>query len=337
MIVWRIALLRIEKKSHGVKKVLIIGYGDDIRRMLTKILELPSGWFEVFSILSPSEFKESDEVLKRADAVLLTEKVKDEDKRRILLQCFEAGCDVFVVPGLYEILLKKSLYSQLEDTPVIEVSEVVLSQGQVISKRCFDLLLAAAALVLSFPVFAIAGLLVKVTSPGTVFYSQERVGYRGRVFRLFKFRSMVQDAEQESGPVLASADDERITRVGRLLRMTRVDELPQLLNVVRGEMSLVGPRPERPYFVKQYLEEIPEYRYRYLVKPGLTGLAQVRSRYSTLAGDKLRYDLNYVVNYSLLLDLHILFETIPTVFSGQAASGCVTGTSAEAVSRETEI
>ncbi len=322
LILWRLLLTYVEKRSHGVKKILIVGHDDDISRMQKKVLELPAGWFEVFAVLSPHNLGDAPSLMADVDAVLLTEKVEPEDKRKLLLQCFEAGCDAFVIPDLYEILLKKSLFTQLDDTPVIEMPEVGISQGQLLLKRIFDLSVALTGLLLCLPLLLVISFSVAVTSAGPVFYTQERVGCRGRTFKLFKFRSMVDGAESESGPVLATACDGRITRVGGVLRRTRLDELPQLINIVRGDMSLVGPRPERPAFVAQFLAEIPQYRYRYLMKPGLTGLAQVRSRYSTAAGDKLRYDLNYVVNYSLLLDLQILLETIPALFAGETAVGC---------------
>jgi lipopolysaccharide/colanic/teichoic acid biosynthesis glycosyltransferase len=150
---------------------------------------------------------------------------------------------------------------------------------------------------------------------------QERVGQNGRVFRLYKLRTMVTGAEEGTGPVLAATDDARITPVGRWLRATRLDELPQVFNVLKGEMSFVGPRPERPEFVERFRAESPAYHYRHLVKPGLTGLAQVQGRYSTSAEDKLRFDLYYIRNYSLLLDLQILLQTIPIVITPAAARG----------------
>jgi lipopolysaccharide/colanic/teichoic acid biosynthesis glycosyltransferase len=154
--------------------------------------------------------------------------------------------------------------------------------------------------------------LIKISSAGPVFYKQQRVGKDGKVFTLYKFRTMVKDAEKELGPVLASRDDPRVTRVGRILRATRFDELPQLLNVLRGDMSLVGPRPERPHFVRQHkaLHEL-----RLAVKPGLTGLAQIRSFYDLKPKHKIKYDYLYIQKRSFLLNLYILFLTIPAVLS----------------------
>jgi len=167
------------------------------------------------------------------------------------------------------------------------------------------------------PVSLAVALAVKFTSPGPVIYKQTRVGRHGKEFNILKFRTMIADAERIVGPVLAGVNDPRITKVGRFLRKTRLDEIPQLINVLRGEMSLVGPRPERPHFVAQFCESFPVYRERLVVKPGLTGLAQVNGAYDTSAENKLKYDLAYIYNQSLWLDLLILLETVKVVLAGE--------------------
>lgn len=178
--------------------------------------------------------------------------------------------------------------------------------------RLLDLAGALAVLVLALPAMIVSALLIKVTSPGPVFYKQERVGLGGRPFTLYKFRTMVQDAEKHTGPVLATKGDDRVTPVGRLLRRMRIDELPQIYNVLRGDMSLVGPRPERPFFVQRHevLRGV-----RLAVKPGLTGLAQVRSFYDLKPSHKVKYDQLYVQNRSVFLNLSILLQTIPVLFA----------------------
>jgi len=178
--------------------------------------------------------------------------------------------------------------------------------------RLFDIVGSLAALLVVLPVMAISALLIKITSAGPVFYRQVRVGQGGGLFTLYKFRTMVKDAEKHLGPVWASPDDDRVTRVGRVLRRTRIDELPQLYNVLRGDMSLVGPRPERPFFVKQYkaLQGV-----RLAVKPGITGLAQVRNYYDLKPDHKARYDYLYVQKRSLVLNIYILLLTIPVVLA----------------------
>lgn len=188
-------------------------------------------------------------------------------------------------------------------------------------KRLFDIGAALTGLLLLLPLFGVVGMLIKLDSPGPVFYRQMRVGLRGHPYMIWKFRSMSTDAEKE-GPRWAETQDPRISRVGRWLRKTRIDELPQLINVIKGEMSLVGPRPERPVFVQELRERIPYYDLRHTVRPGITGWAQTRFRYGASAEDahvKLQYDLYYVKNMSLALDLRILTETARVVLLGEGA------------------
>ncbi len=178
--------------------------------------------------------------------------------------------------------------------------------------RLLDIIGSLIILVLALPVMIVAGVLIKVTSAGPVLYKQERVGQGGKPFTLYKFRTMIDNAEEHVGPVWASLDDDRVTPVGRILRRMRLDELPQLFNILRGDMSLVGPRPERPFFVERHkaLQGV-----RLAVKPGLTGLAQVRSYYNLKPAHKVKYDYLYIQNRSLLLNISILLQTIPVLFA----------------------
>ena len=189
-------------------------------------------------------------------------------------------------------------------------------------KRLFDIFSAAVLIVLSFPVMLITMLMVVLESPGPIFYRQERVGFNGRLFNVVKFRSMRIDAEKDGTPRWAAAQDDRITKVGKFIRKVRIDELPQLFCVLNGDMSMVGPRPERPYFVDQLTRQIPFYAVRQSVKPGVTGWAQVRYHYGATLEDsaeKLQYDLYYVKNHSLFLDIIILFETVGVVLMAKGA------------------
>ncbi|SHF52147.1 Sugar transferase involved in LPS biosynthesis (colanic, teichoic acid) [Caldanaerobius fijiensis DSM 17918] len=167
----------------------------------------------------------------------------------------------------------------------------------------------------------IIALLIKLTSPGPIIYKQVRITEKNREFNIYKFRTMYKDAEKLTGPVLATDDDPRITKVGKILRAARLDELPQLFNVLKGEMSFVGPRPERPFFVAQFEKQHPTYTYRHNVKAGITGLAQVLGKYTTDFDDKLRFDLMYITNYSIWLDIKIILLTIKTAFMKEASSG----------------
>jgi sugar transferase (PEP-CTERM system associated) len=190
-------------------------------------------------------------------------------------------------------------------------------------KRTLDMTAAAVGLVLAAPLMALVAVAIRLTSPGSVFYHQERVGLHGHIFTIHKFRSMRPDAEASTGPVWAAKDgDPRITPIGRLLRRTRIDELPQLWNVLKGDMSFVGPRPERPEFVKELTQQIRFYGQRHVVRPGVTGWAQVRYTYGASAEDaleKLQYDLFYIKNMSLALDLFVILATVKTVLLRKGA------------------
>ncbi len=200
-----------------------------------------------------------------------------------------------------------SYLRRLETSPPFNISPTYL-----VAKRGLDLCAALLGLLLLSPLFLVVAILIKLDSKGTVFFSQERVGKKGRIFRIHKFRTMVQDAERKTGPVWAKKDDPRLTVVGRVLRKAKIDELPQLFNVIKGDMSLVGPRPERPCFVYRFAEIMPGYNRRHDVIPGITGLAQLRNGYDSTPDDiyrKVRYDVTYIKKMGLAIDLHLLLET----------------------------
>ena len=241
---------------------------------------------------------------------------------RELLDCKIGGIRVSDLSSHFEKLLGQIRIDHLHAGWLIFGDGFAQGLYRTSAKRLFDVLCALLLLVLAAPVSLVTALAIALDSKGPVFYRQERVGHAGRTFPVLKFRSMRVDAERSGQPQWAAAKDERVTRVGAVIRQLRIDELPQLINVLRGEMSLVGPRPERPYFVDQLTREIPYYAVRHSVKPGVTGWAQVRYQYGATVADsleKLQYDLYYVKNHSLFLDIVILFETIGVVLSGKGA------------------
>jgi len=221
---------------------------------------------------------------------------------------------VYVVPSPYEILIGRREHLRLYDIPLIELPQPVTG-GAGIVKRAFDVALAVVLLVPALPLLLVAAALVWMTSPGPVLYRQVRVGKDGRPFTMLKLRTMEAEAERTTGPVLAAENDPRVTPLGRVLRATRLDELPQLWNVLRGDMSFVGPRPERPEFVTTFAREIDGYTERFTVRPGVTGYAQVGGVYHTSAATKLKYDLAYIYNRTLWLDLRILSETVKVMLT----------------------
>jgi len=186
-----------------------------------------------------------------------------------------------------------------------------------IFKRVFDIALSSIGLIISFPVGLAIFFLIWFEDRGPIFYMHKRVGKDGKIFSIFKFRTMIVDAEKTTGAVLAKENDHRITKTGKILRATAMDELPQLINILKGDMSFVGPRPERPEFVKELIKQIPDYKLRYKVVPGLTGIAQIYGRYNTEAGKKIRYDLLYIKRYSFMLDIKLILISFWITFRGK--------------------
>jgi sugar transferase (PEP-CTERM system associated) len=249
-----------------------------------------------------------------------------EDRRSVLpveqlLDLKAMGIDILDGHQLFEEVSGRLSVDSLRPSAVIFSTGFRQRMVSRVTKRFFDMLISIGGLLMLFPLFLLVAFLIKVDSPGPVIYRQTRVGLRGRPFLIWKFRSMRQDAE-ESGPRWAQEDDPRISRVGWWLRMTRIDEFPQLINVLKGEMSLVGPRPERPVFVQDLRKIIPYYDLRHTVRPGITGWAQVKFRYGASAEDahmKLQYDLYYVKRLSFALDMRILVQTVRVMLVGEGA------------------
>ena len=239
-----------------------------------------------------------------------------------LLSCRLRGVRITDLAGFFERMSGEVRVDALKASWLIYGDGFRQGWARRVVKRCFDLFAAMLLLVVGIPTMLVTALAIWLDSPGPILFFQERVGLGGRAFRVIKFRSMKIDAEEDGKPRWASSNDRRITRVGRFIRKTRIDELPQIFNVLKGEMSFVGPRPERPYFVSKLTDQIPFYGARHTLKPGLTGWAQVRCSYGASIEDtarKLQYDLYYVKNHTLFLDLAILVRTIKVVLSGQGA------------------
>lgn len=223
---------------------------------------------------------------------------------------------VSVVPGLYEAIIANPRMNQIDDVPLIELNIHKPSKGYRLCKRFLDIVFSLCSLTLFSPILILTAILIKLTSRGPIFYSQERVGKDGKTFKIHKFRSMIVNAEQKTGPVLSNKQDNRITPIGRILRATKLDEFPQFLDVLVGKMSVVGPRPERPCFVNDFSKKISIYQKRHSVLPGITGLAQVKGYYDSPVEIKLKYDLFYACNQSIAMDLKIAFQTVTLILAG---------------------
>jgi Undecaprenyl-phosphate glucose phosphotransferase len=325
----REALERRWRAGIGLKRVLIAGAGDLGRLVADKVLEHRELGFKVIGFIDDratgdhigyrglpllGTLADADEIVRREEidhlyvALPLEEHVK-------MLGLVEAtnreGVDVHVVPDLLQFIALRARLENLDGVPIISLNDVPLRGFNSILKRMIDVGISASSLLaLSVPFAIIAGL-IKRSSSGPVFYTQERMGLDGKAFQVLKFRSMYEGAEDETGPIWARENDPRCTPVGRWLRRLDLDELPQLWNVLRGDMSIVGPRPERPYFVEQFKHRIPQYMLRHKVKAGITGWAQVNGwRGNTSLEKRIEYDLYYIENWSVALDIKIMWLTL---------------------------
>ena len=249
-----------------------------------------------------------------AETYVICPGIPPEIKMRIAVSAIARGTAVYLVPELYEIFLLGAKIAHVDDVPVLELPELGFSPAATAWKRITDVIFAGIGLVVAAPCMAIIALLVWMTSPGPVLFRQERVGMNGRPFVLYKFRTMRDGAETVSGPVLAKRADPRVTPLGRWLRCSHLDELPQLYNVLHGDMSLVGPRPERPHFFREFAVQVPGYVQRLIVKGGITGLAQVEGKYETSPVDKVRYDLLYAKSFSVFMEVRIMLRTLSALF-----------------------
>ncbi|PKQ17173.1 MAG: hypothetical protein CVT67_01660 [Actinobacteria bacterium HGW-Actinobacteria-7] len=254
----------------------------------------------------------------KANRVVVVSPIALRELVESLVLADELKVRVDVVPELYEIFIGR-VDALIGDIPLMKITESFVPRYYRVAKRAIDLVIALVVLILVSPFLLLAAIAIVLTDGAPVLFSQERVGRDLKPFHVYKLRTMVKDAEKLSGPVLAEEDDPRITRVGRFLRNYRIDELPQLFNILRGEMSFVGPRPERDFFVQTYLAEIPGYRERFRVKPGVTGLAQVSGGYATTPERKLKYDLIYMFHQNFAMDAQILAETFKVVLTGRGA------------------
>lgn len=254
------------------------------------------------------------------DAVLIND-VPSETRNDILKECFNRDKRVYFTPKISDIIGRNSEEINLFDTPLYLCRNNGINTSQLIVKRACDIIFSLIALILTSPIFLIVSIAIKAEDKGPVFFRQERATINGQTFMIIKFRSMVVDAEKDGRPHPAGEHDDRITKVGRIIRPVRIDELPQFINILKGDMSLVGPRPERVEHMAKYTDEIPEFIYRLKVRGGLTGPAQVFGKYNTDALNKLKMDLSYITNYSLLLDLQILFETVKILVQKESTEG----------------
>lgn len=312
---------KLIRKISGAQQILIVSPTQYEAHRVEAQLRLDDSlrYFPVGHLLSP--YKELADTIERSTIVVIDSTVDKGIFRQIKASALASGKEVHLIPESGDLLNMTTHVDAMGDILTLSYRPLAISTSASILKRTLDVVAASFLLLIMCVPMLLTYILIPLTSAGPSIYRQRRVGLHGETFEVMKFRSMREDAEKQTGAVLAQKADPRVTTVGRLLRATRIDELPQLMNVLRGEMSLVGPRPERPEFVEQFESEIPGYTQRHRVRPGITGFAQIRAHYVTTAEDKLRYELWYIRHYNVMLDVKILFETLLVVINPSKARG----------------
>jgi len=326
------------KKGFGQHNVIVIGSGERSRFVTKKLFNHRQRLYNVLGCVGTNNENDiyenfsnnilgEEEDLNKiivnnpvSDIVIALDDMDHDHILKLISVINGAPVSIKIVPDLYEVVSGLARTEQISGVPLIEVNFQENKWSSSGMKRVMDFLISMLSLIILFPFFILIGIIIKINSKGPVIYSQERLGYKGLPYDIYKFRSMVVDAEQDSGPVWTQDDDPRVTSFGKVLRKYRIDELPQLINVFLGQMSLIGPRPERPFFIEKLKEKFPLYERRFRVRPGITGWSQIKHPSDIKEEDvrqKLRYDFYYIENLSLNLDLKIFVSTIAVILSGK--------------------
>ena len=310
---------RLYAKFSTPRDVSII-YGNENYKFLIEKMNSFKYRYHIVSCISQNKsWDEITQVIDGCEDVYIYE-VEPSVRNKIVMYCKKVSKEVHITPDIEEIVARSYDISHTFDTPFIRNRKSVVSWYYPVVKRSFDIICSLIALLMLSPLFILVSIAVKLYDWGPVFYKQVRMTQGGREFEIYKFRSMIESAEHGTAR-LASINDKRITPIGKFIRATRIDELPQLINILKGDMSFVGPRPERPEIAKQYEEKLPEFSLRLDAKAGLTGYAQVYGKYNTTPLDKLKLDLIYITNQSVTLDLKILFYTVKIIFIPASTEG----------------
>ena len=321
-VIWAFAFQFIYSRLFPRRHMLLV-YGE---RPIFHLMQKISTREDKYQICNIIHYEEGvDEIMRlteQYDAIIIGD-IPAHERNQLLKRCFGQGIRTYTVPKISDIINRSSDDLNLFDTPLLLSRNEDLKIEQLFAKRMMDVVCSFFGLLISSPFFLIIAFLIKATDRGPVFYKQIRLTRNGKEFEIYKFRTMIQDAEKDGHARLASEHDDRILPVGRFLRATRLDELPQLINVLKGEMSMVGPRPERPELAAEIEKELPEFPYRLKVKAGLTGYAQIYGKYNTTAYDKLKLDLTYIRNYSFFLDLKLMIMTPKIMLMKESTEGVI--------------
>lgn len=320
VLLWTLIFQKVYAALFPPRRLLLVHGSRPAFQLMDKINTRDDKYILAAAIHASQGLDVIIESARNYDAIVLGD-IPSGERNRFLKACFQNDIRCYTVPKISDILMRTSEELHIFDSPLYLSRNEGLNPEQELGKRIEDILIAGTGILLFSPLYLMIALLVKLEDGGSILYKQNRLTKDGREFQIYKFRTMRMNAEAESGPVLASEQDIRITRVGRVLRACRMDELPQLFNILHGEMSVVGPRPERPELAHRIQEEMPEFAYRLKVKAGLTGYAQIYGKYNTDAYDKLKLDLSYIREYSVLLDLKLILLTIKILFMKESTEG----------------
>ena len=319
--VWRYIGWQIERKIHALREIMLMGSEEECNHVYRRLTMQPQLNMQLKYICTDIEKSDWRKAMAEVDAAIICPEMRHRYKVQIINYCHENGKEVLLIPNTYEVFCAGAVLDKIDDIPVFRPQSLYPSLEVRTLKRLLDIAVAGFGFICALPFMLATAIAIKIGDPGPILYSQIRIGRYGKEFRVFKFRTMKVDAEKYTGPILAQENDPRITKLGKFLRTVRLDELPQIWNVLTGDMSIVGPRPERPFFVEQFTKETPEYAYRHNVKPGITGMAQVYGKYNTTAFDKLVYDLMYIEKCNVLTDLAIIIQTVKVLFTKSATEG----------------
>lgn len=323
------ALYWLYQKIGRQKKVMIVGPEDRALEAVVNFENMNNRRHQVTHVVLDGYFEGIFKYSQQVDIVYLVGTFPEKDRLKIYEYLMRHNKKLFISTSFEHLMMVNPNIMNFQDESLIEVSPFSLPAEEAFIKRFMDILVSLVLILLTAPIMLVAALAIKLDSPGPALYKQERVTLHGQTFNILKFRSMTESAETESGPVLAQSNDSRITRVGKFIRPSRIDELPQLFNVLKGDMSLVGPRPERPYFVKGFAQKNSHYTLRHNVRAGITGYAQVYGKYASDYNAKLNFDLIYIKNYSLAFDLKLLFQTVKILFDKVSSRGVEASTDAK--------
>ena len=318
---WRALVFKTYQRLGGSKRVMIVGMEKEVFAAVDNFTNTKSVRHLVTHVVLSDYYENVKKNLQNIDIVYLASQIEEPEKLRIYDLLMQEDKKFFLNTSFENLVMVNPNMMNIEDESIIEVAAFRIPQEDGVIKRLLDILMALLLIVVTSPIMLVAAILVKRSSEGPVLYRQIRITQEGKEFEILKFRSMGVTAEADSGPVLATSNDMRVTPVGKYLRALRIDELPQLFNVLRGDMSMVGPRPERPYFVDQFKKMNPHYYLRHNVRAGITGYAQVYGKYASDFNSKLNFDLIYIKKYSLILDMKILLQTVKILFDKVSSQG----------------